>query len=103
MKSFIIQKIDTNLYIKGFSGQMVFRALYGIIGTLLLFVFLYILAGVFTSVLICIPAFFAWLFRLHRIQQKYGPDGWSKKKTSRQLPQFITIKQRIAQHENNES
>ena len=103
MNTYIVQKIDTNLYIKGFSGQMVFRALYGIIGTLILFVFLYILAGVFTSVLICIPAFFAWLFRLHRIQQKYGPDGWSKKKTSRQLPQFITIKQRIGQYENHES
>ena len=103
MQSYTIQKIDTNIYIKGFSGPMVFRALYGIIGTLLLFVFLYILAGVFTAVLICIPAFFAWLFRLHRIQKKYGPDGWSKKKTSRQLPQFITIKQRIAQHENHES
>jgi len=103
MQSFTIQKIDTNLYIKGFSGPMVFRALYGIIGTLILFVFLYILAGVFTSVLICIPAFFVWLFRLHRIQQKYGPDGWDKKKTSRQLPQFITIKQRIGQNENDES
>jgi len=103
MNTYTIQKIDTKLYIKSFSGPMVYRALYGIIGTLILFVFLYILAGVFTSVLICTPAFFVWLFRLHRIQQKYGPDGWSKKKTSRQLPEFITIKQRIGQHENHES
>jgi hypothetical protein len=103
MKSYTIQKIDTNLYIKGFSGQMVYKALYGILGTLLLFVVLYILAGAFTAVLVCIPAFFAWLFRLHHIQQKYGPDGWNKKKTARQLPQFITIKQRIGQYENNES
>ncbi|WP_172594298.1 DUF4133 domain-containing protein [Mariniphaga sediminis] len=103
MKTYTIQKIDTNLYVKGFSGQMVYKALYGILGALLLFVWLYILTGVFPAVLICIPAFFAWLFRLHRIQQKYGPDGWSKKRTSRQLPQFITIKQRICHYENNES
>lgn len=82
---------------------MVFRALYGIIGALLLFVFLYILTGAFTAVLVCIPVFFTWLFRLHRIQQKYGPDGWNKKKTARKLPQFITIKQRIGQHESHES
>ncbi len=97
MRTFTIQKIDTNLYIKGFSGQIVYKALYGIIGTLLLFVLLYITAGAFTAVLVCIPAFFGWLFRLNRIQQKYGPKGWNKKKTARQLPQFITIKRRICQ------
>lgn len=97
MKTYIIQKIDTNLYIKGFSGQMVYKALYGIIGTLLLFVLLYIIIGAFIAVLVCVPAFFGWLVWLNRIQQKYGPDGWNKKKTARQLPQFIAIKKRICQ------
>jgi hypothetical protein len=97
MKSYTVQKTDTDLYIKGFSGGLVFRALYGIITTLLLFVLLYILAGALTAVAVCVPAFFGYLFRLNRIQRKYGPDGWVKKKTARQLPQFITIKKRICQ------
>ncbi len=97
MKTFMIQKIDTNLYIKGFSGQMVYKALYGIIGVLLLFVLLYIITGALSAVLVCIPTFFGWLFWLNRVQQKYGSEGWNKKKTARQLPQFITIKKRICQ------
>lgn len=44
MKTYAIQKIDTNLYIKGFSGQLVYLALYGILITLILFVILYIAA-----------------------------------------------------------
>ena len=92
MKIFTIQKIDTNLYIKGFSGQLVFSALYGIIATLLLFTLLYILAGTFVSVIVCVPIFFAWLYRLNRIQKKFGLSGWAKKKLSRHLPEFITIK-----------
>ncbi|MCG6190848.1 DUF4133 domain-containing protein [Maribellus maritimus] len=95
MKNYTIQKIDTNLYIKGFSGRLVYSALYGIIGALLLFVLLYILAGTFIAVLVCVPLFFAWLYRLNRIQKKYGHAGWGKKKISRQLPEFITIKKRF--------
>ena len=95
MKIFTIQKIDTNLYIKGFSGQLVFSALYGIIATLLLFTLLYILAGTFVSVIVCVPIFFAWLYRLNRIQKKFGHSGWAKKKISRQLPEFVTIKKRF--------
>ncbi len=34
MKTYTIQKVDTNLYIKGFSGQLVFFALYAVIGIL---------------------------------------------------------------------
>ena len=95
MKSYTIQKIDTNLYIKGFSGQLVYSALYGILAALIVFVVLYIAAGTFVSVLVCIPAFFAWLYRLNRIQKKFGHQGWYKKRIARQLPEFITIKQRI--------
>jgi hypothetical protein len=95
MNTYTIQKIDINLYIKGFSGQLVYSALYGIIAALLLFVLLYILAGTFVSVIVCVPSFFAYLYRLNKIQKKYGHAGWSKKKIARQLPEFITIKKRF--------
>lgn len=95
MKTFTIQKVDTNLYIKGFSGQLVYSALYGIIAALLLFVLLYIAMGTFVSVIICVPLFFAYLYRLNKIQKKYGPAGWGKKRIARQLPEFITIKKRF--------
>lgn len=97
MKTYTIQKTDTNLYIKGFSGKLVYLALYGILISLVLFVILYIAAGTFISVGTTVPAFFIWLYRLNRIQKKYGPSGWHKKRIARQLPQFITIKKRICQ------
>ena len=95
MKTFTIQKVDTNLYIKGFSGQLVYSALYGIIAALLLFVLLYITMGTFVSVIICVPLFFAYLYRLNKIQKNYGHAGWGKKRIARQLPEFITIKKRF--------
>lgn len=98
MKSYTIQKVDTNLYIKGFSGPLVFAALYGVISALVLFVMLYIGIGTFTAVAVCVPAFFAYLYRLNRIQKKYGHAGWGKKRVARQLPEFITIKQRVFQN-----
>ena len=100
MESHRILKVDTRLYIKGLSGPLVFRALYGIITAFLLFTFLYIFLGVFPSVLVCVPTIFSWLYRLNTIQKKLGPDGWSKKRTSRALPQFISIKRRICQFSN---
>ena len=100
MESYRILKVDTRLYIKGLSGPLVFRALYGIIAAFLLFTLLYIFLGVFPSVVVCVPAIFFWLYRLNTIQKKLGPDGWSKKRTSRALPQFISIKRRICQFSN---
>ena len=97
MKSYQIQKIDTNLYIKGFSGPLVFSALYGVISALVLFVVLYIAVGTFIAVAACVPTFFVYLYRLNRIQKKLGHVGWDKKKVAKQLPQFVTIKQRIFQ------
>lgn len=97
MQSYPIKKVDTRLYIKGLSGPLVFRALYGIIATFFLFSALYILAGVFPAVLIGVPAFFGYLYRLNTIQKKYGPEGWGKKQTARKLPQFISCKRRIPQ------
>jgi hypothetical protein len=97
MKTFTIQKVDTNLYIKGFSGQLVFLALYAVLGILLLFVVLYITTGTFVAVAVCVPGFFGLMYRLSRIQKKYGHTGWQKKSVSRKLPGFITIKKRICQ------
>jgi hypothetical protein len=100
METYRILKVDTRIYIKGLSGPLVFRALYGIIAAFLLFTFLYIFLGVFPSVVICVPAIFFWLYRLNTIQKKLGPEGWSKKRTARALPQFISIKRRICQFSN---
>lgn len=95
MKSYTIQKIDTNLYIKGFSGQLVYSALYAVIAGLLLFVVVYISIGTFVAVAVCVPSFFAYLYRLNQIQKKYGHAGWGKKRIAKQLPEFITIKKRF--------
>lgn len=97
MKTYSIQKIDTNLYIKGFSGALVYSALYGILISLIVFVLLYITAGTFVAVAVCIPGIFIWLYRLNRIQKKYGHRGWRNKRIAKKLPEFITIKQRIYQ------
>jgi len=90
-----VKKVDTRLYIKGLSGPLVFRALYGIIAVFFGFSGAYIILGVFPAVLLTVPAFFIYLYRLNRIQKKYGPDGWGKKQTARRLPQFISCKRRI--------
>lgn len=97
MKSYPLQKIDTNLYVKGLSGPLVYHAAYAIIAGLLFFVLLYILCGTFIAVVTCVPLFFAYLYRLHRIQQKLGPLGWEKKKVAKKLPRFILIRRRICQ------
>jgi len=97
METYRILKVDTRLYIKGLSGPLVFQALYGIIASFLLFTFLYIFAGVFPSLLLCVPSCFIWLYHINTIQKKLGPEGWSKKRTARYLPQFINIKRRTCQ------
>ena len=97
MKSWHLQKVDVNLYIKGLSGPLVFLALYGIIAAFLLFVGMYILLGVFPAVLCVVPSFFAWLYRLNRIQKNPGSNGWSKKQTAGKLPEFILMKKRFYQ------
>ncbi|TDO05375.1 DUF4133 domain-containing protein [Sunxiuqinia elliptica] len=99
METYKLQKVDTKLYIKGLSGPLVFQALYGILSAFLLFVILYISIGAFIATLICVPSFFAWLYRVSQIQKKYGPAGWNKRKTAKKLPQFIQIKRRIHQNQ----
>ena len=98
MESYPVKKVDTRLYIKGLSGPLVFRALYGIIAAFFGFSGLYIVVGVFPAVLLVVPAFFAYLYRLNIIQKKYGPEGWGKKQTARKLPRFISCKRRIHQN-----
>ena len=97
MQGYPVKKVDTRLYIKGLSGPLVYRALYGIIVSFLLFSAIYILVGVFPAMLVGVPAFFGYLYRLNIIQKKYGPEGWGKKQTARKLPQFISCKRRIHQ------
>ena len=99
METFRLQKVDTNLYIKGLSGPLVFKALYGILAAFLLFVGSYILIGTFAAVIICVPSFFAWLYRVSQIQKKLGPIVWDKKQTAKKLPKFILIKKRIHQNQ----
>lgn len=74
---------------------MVYWALYGVLGSLGLFVLLYILAGTFVAVGICVPAFFICMYLITRIQKNYGHQGWQKRRIARQLPLFISIKKRI--------
>ena len=95
MNCYPVKKVDTRLYIKGLSGPLVFRALYGIIAAFFSFSGIYILLGVFPAVLLIIPAMFAYLYRLNQIQKRYGPEGWGKKQTARKLPRFISCKRRI--------
>ena len=97
MKKYAVQKVDTRLYVAGFSGAMVYSALYGMLGGFVLFVVLYILAGTFVAVGVCVPGCFAWLYHLNRIQKKYGSKGWHNRRIARQLPEFILIKGRICQ------
>jgi len=96
IRDYTIQKIDTDLYVKGFSGKLVYLAMYVIIGVFLGFVILYILAGALIAVLLCCPCLLGCLYRLQRIQKLYGANGWEKKRVARQLPGFIFTKRRLA-------
>jgi hypothetical protein len=95
MKRFPIQKVDTDLYIKGLSGPLVFRALYGILIALGVFVALYLLIGPLTAVLISVPPLFIHLLWLGKIQKNPGPRGYAKRKMAAKLPQFIRVKRRL--------
>ncbi len=95
MRDYPIQKIDTDLYVKGFSGKLVYLAMYVLVGVFLVFVVLYILTGALIAVLFCCPCLFGLLYRLQYIQRCYGANGWEKKRMARQLPGFIFIKRRL--------
>lgn len=95
MERFRLLKIDTKLYVKGLSGALVFKAMYGILAVFGLFLVLYIGIGTFIAIGTCIPLIFTYLYRLNKIQRTLGAVGWEKKRIAKQLPKFIQIKNRI--------
>lgn len=86
-----ISKVDTKIYIKGFSGILVYKAMYAILIALVGFTLLYLLTGPWLAVLITVPLLFAVLYRLNTIQQTLGPEGYQKKQLARKLPDFISM------------
>ena len=86
MESYHIQKTDTSLYVKGFSGKLVYLALYSIIGTFILFVLLYILVGVFTAIVICCPCFFTFPLPAQQDSKEIRTQWMEQKKTCRETP-----------------
>ncbi|MBS2210707.1 DUF4133 domain-containing protein [Carboxylicivirga mesophila] len=91
-----ISKVDTRIYVKGFSGVLVYKAMYAILIALGVFVGLYLLTSPFIALLV-VPLLLVALYRLNKLQQTLGPDGYQKRQIARQLPAFISIKQEIKQ------
>lgn len=87
-----ISKVDTRIYVQGFSGILVYKAVYAIIIALGVFVGLYLLTSPFLALLIVVPLLMLVLYRLKRIQQTLGPGGYRKQQVAKQLPQFISVK-----------
>jgi uncharacterized membrane protein len=96
-KVYPISKVDTRIYVKGFSGVLVYKAMYAILAALGIFVGLYLLTSPFIALLIVVPILMLILYRLNKIQQTLGPEGYQKKQTARQLPQFVSIKNQVKQ------
>jgi hypothetical protein len=92
-----ISKVDTRIYVKGFSGVLVYKAMYAILIALGVFVGLYLLTSPFIALLVVVPLLLVTLYRLNKLQQTLGPDGYQKKQMAKQLPAFISIKQEIKQ------
>ncbi|WP_439185416.1 hypothetical protein [Carboxylicivirga taeanensis] len=95
--TFHISKVDTRIYVKGFSGVLVYKAMYAILIALGVFVGLYLLTSPFIALLVVVPLLLVALYRLNKLQQTLGPDGFQKKQIARQLPALISIKQEIKQ------
>ena len=96
-QTYRISKVDTRIYVKGFSGLLVYKAMYAILISLGVFVGLYLLTSPFIALMVVVPVLMFVLYRLNQIQQNLGPDGYQKKQTAQKLPQFISIKQEIRQ------
>ncbi|MBK3518254.1 DUF4133 domain-containing protein [Carboxylicivirga marina] len=90
-----ISKVDTRIYVKGFSGVLVYKALYAILSALGGFVLLYLLTSPYIAILVIVPILLMVLYRLNWIQQTLGPDGYRKRQSANKLPDFITIKQAV--------
>ena len=90
-----ISKVDTRIYVKGFSGILVYKALYAILIAFGIFTVFYLLTGPFTALFITVPILMIVLYRLNKVQQILGPEGYQKKQTARQLPHFVCLKQKL--------
>ncbi|WP_430811062.1 MULTISPECIES: hypothetical protein [unclassified Carboxylicivirga] len=98
-----ISKVDTRIYVKGFSGVLVYKAMYAILMALGVFVGLYLLTSPFVALLVVMPVLMMVLYRLSKIQQTLGPEGFQKQQSAKKLPHFISIKQELSQFINLKS
>nr|WP_321411543.1 DUF4133 domain-containing protein [uncultured Carboxylicivirga sp.] len=89
-----ISKVDDRIYIKGFSGVLVYKALYTILGAFGGFTVLYLLTGPLPAVVLVVPSLLLILYRLNILQKTYGPEGYQKRRMSRRLPDFVSVKRR---------
>jgi len=94
-KMYRISKVDTRIYVKGFSGILVYKALYAILIALGVFTVFYLLTSPFIALFITVPILMIILYRLNKIQQTLGPKGYQKKQMARQLPHFVCLKQKL--------
>lgn len=94
-QSFRISKVDTDIYVKGFSGVLVYKAVYTLLTAFGGFTVIYLLTSPFWAVLMTIPYLLVVLTRLNKIQKKVGSDGYQKLKIAQKLPHFLSIRFRI--------
>ncbi|MGQ1787504.1 hypothetical protein [Saccharicrinis sp. GN24d3] len=104
-KTFRISKVDTDIYVKGYSGVLVYKALYALLVGFVGFTVVYLLTGPYPAVLLTVPVLFVVLARLSKIQKTLGPAGYEKKKIAKKLPAFVsirfTVKKLIERHRSN--
>ncbi len=93
--SFRISKVDTKIYVKGFSGVLVYKALYALLIAFGGFTVIYLLTSPFLAVFLTVPILLIVLIRLGKIQKTMGPEGYQKMKIAKKLPQFVSIRFRI--------
>ena len=93
--TFRIGKVDTRIYVKGFSGALAYKALYGILIALGAFTAIYLLTGPFPAILSTVPALSIFLVRLSKVQRNLGPEGYQKKKIAKRLPGFVSVRHRL--------
>jgi len=94
-KMYRISKVETQIYVKGFSGILVYKALYAILIAFGVFTTFYLLTSPFTALFITVPTLMIILYRLNKVQQTLGPKGYQKKQIARKLPHFVCLKQQL--------
>jgi uncharacterized membrane protein len=96
-QTYRISKVDTRIYVKGFSGLLVYKAMYAILSALGVFIGLYLLTSPWIAIIVVVPVLMFALYRLNQIQQNLGPDGYQKKQTAKKLPHFVAVKKQLKQ------